>query len=66
MDVVYKPKHDVVYITLRHATVAHRQQVEGGNLVLNYDEDGELAGLEVHQASERTSNPRRIQTAVGL
>lgn len=65
MNVVYKPKTDVVCITIKHAAAARSEQIEG-DLIVNYDEHNDVTGIEVHRASQRSCDPRRIQCALQL
>ncbi len=64
MKIVYDPKRDILQITLATRSVAETSQITP-NLVLDYDEDGKVVGLELRNASERTDNPYAMSYLVG-
>ena len=48
MKVTYDPKYDVLYMRFRHAQVMNHPVTE--DIVLDIDEEGRLAGIEVLDA----------------
>ncbi len=48
MKVTYDSKYDVLYITFRHARVMNHPVTE--DIILDIDEEGRLAGIEVLDA----------------
>lgn len=51
MRITYDPRVDVLYIVLRSVQHDHGQQITPG-VVLNYDSKGEVAAIEVLDASK--------------
>ncbi len=64
MKVLYDPDNDILQITLSDATVEETAQIAPG-LVLDYDVDGHLIGLELKKASHKVDNPYAISYLVG-
>jgi uncharacterized protein YuzE len=64
MKVLYDPDNDILQITLSDATVEETAQIAPG-LVLDYDVDGHLIGLELKKASRKVDNPYAISYLVG-
>ena len=63
MKVVYDAEVDVLRITLRDAPIEESDEDKPG-VILDYDKDGNLIGLEVLNASERVDDPKGLQYAV--
>ncbi len=63
MKVVYDPKVDVLRITFSSAAVDESDEHKPG-VILDYDKDGNIVGLEILDASKRTENPRSLEYAV--
>jgi uncharacterized protein YuzE len=64
MKVIYDPDKDILQITLIDATVEETTQIAPG-LVLDYDEDDNLIGLEIRKASKKVDSPYSIAYFVG-
>ena len=63
MKVVYDQELDVLRIHFSPAAVEESDEEKPG-LVLDYDRDGNIVGLEVLDASKRIENPRALDYAV--
>jgi uncharacterized protein YuzE len=64
MRIHYDPVVDVLTVVFSDRQVAESDEDKPG-VILDYDADGNVIGLEILQASERMENPRVIQYAVG-
>jgi uncharacterized protein YuzE len=64
MHIIYDPDKDIVQISLNDREVVETAQITP-NLVLDYDDDGLVIGLELRQASKRIDNPRGISFEIG-
>ena len=62
VKVTYDPEVDVLRIVLSGAPVEESDEEKPG-LILDYDKDGNIVGLEVLDASERVENPRALEYA---
>ncbi len=63
MKVIYDPEVDVLQITLSSASIEESDEDKPG-VILDYDRDGNIVGLEILDASKRTENPRSVEYAV--
>jgi uncharacterized protein YuzE len=63
MKVTYDPEVDVLHIVLAETPVEESDEDKPG-VILDYDEQGALVGLEVLNASKRITNPRSLEYAV--
>jgi uncharacterized protein YuzE len=63
MKVTYDPEVDVLRILLRETPIEESDEEKPG-LILDYDKDGNLVGLELLDASRRIENPRTLEYAV--
>ena len=63
MKVTYDPEVDVLRILFRDAPIDESDEDKPG-IILDYDKDGNIVGLEVLNASERVENPRGVEYAV--
>jgi uncharacterized protein YuzE len=57
MKITYDPQVDVLRILLRDVPVEESDEHKPG-IILDYDHDGNMVGLEVLNASKRVENPR--------
>ncbi|MEM6254928.1 MAG: DUF2283 domain-containing protein [Cyanobacteria bacterium P01_D01_bin.156] len=64
MKVIYDPEQDILQIALVTAVIEETTQISPG-LVLDYDEDGQVIGLEIRKASMKTDSPFAISFNVG-
>lgn len=56
----YDAETDTLRIVLSSAPIAESDEDKPG-VILDYDADGNIVGIEVLQASKRTDNPSRIE-----
>ena len=63
MKVTYDPDVDVLRILFRDAPVEESDEDKPG-VILDYDKDGNVVGMEVLNASQRVENPRGVDYAV--
>jgi uncharacterized protein YuzE len=63
MKVTYDPGVDVLRILFRDIPVEESDEDKPG-IILDYDKDGNLVGLEILNASQRVENPGGIDYAV--
>ncbi len=63
MKVTYDPEVDVLRILLRDAPIEESDEDKPG-VILDYDKDGNVVGLEILEASKRITNPRSVEYAV--
>jgi uncharacterized protein YuzE len=61
--VTYDPEVDVLRILLTDAPVEESDEDKPG-VILDYDKDGNVVGLEILEASKRIPNPRSVEYAV--
>ena len=59
MKIEYEPKADAMYIRLLAGEVAVSDEVRPG-IVLDFDIDGRVLGIEMLDVSLRTDNPREL------
>jgi uncharacterized protein YuzE len=64
MKVVYDPDKDILQIAFMETIVEETAQIAPG-LVLDYDEDGNVIGLEIRKASTKVDSPYAISYLVG-
>ncbi len=63
MKVTYDPEVDVLHIVLSNAAIQETDEGKPG-VIIDYDKDGNLIGLEILEASMRVENPRALEYAV--
>lgn len=63
MKVTYDPEVDVLRILLSNAPIEESDEEKPG-LILDYDKDGNVVGLEILDASQRVDDAREIQFSV--
>jgi uncharacterized protein YuzE len=63
MKVVYDPKSDTLTIELKPGPVAESDEDKPG-IILDYDEQGDLIGIEVLDASTRIPEARSLEFQV--
>ncbi|MBE9031675.1 DUF2283 domain-containing protein [filamentous cyanobacterium LEGE 11480] len=64
MKIVYDPEKDILQISFTEVLVEETTQIAPG-LVLDYDENGAVIGLELRKASKKMSNPYSFAYSVG-
>ena len=63
MKVTYDSEVDVLRILFSDAAIEESDEDKPG-VILDYDKDGNIVGLEVLNASKRMENPRSVEYAV--
>jgi uncharacterized protein YuzE len=63
VKVTYDSEVDVLRIMLSDAPIEESDEEKPG-LIMDFDRDGNLVGLEVLEASQRVQNPRALEYAV--
>lgn len=63
MKVTYDPETDILRVLFRTAPIEESDEDKPG-IILDYDKDGAIVGLELLDASKRTDNPRALDYAV--
>jgi uncharacterized protein YuzE len=63
VKVTYDPEVDVLRILLSDAPIEESDEDKPG-VILDYDKDGNIVGLEILEASKRIANPRSVEYAV--
>lgn len=64
MKVHYDPDSDTLTVEFRPGPVAESDEEKPG-VILDYDDAGEIVGIEILDASRRVANPRTVEfTAV--
>jgi uncharacterized protein YuzE len=63
MKIVYDQEVDVLRILFSKAAIEESDEDKPG-IILDYDRDGNIVGLEVLDASKRIENPRALDYAV--
>ncbi len=59
MKIEYDPKADAMYIRLKAGIVAESDEVRPG-VVLDFDAEGKVLGIEMLDVSLKTDNPREL------
>jgi len=63
VKVTYDPEVDVLRILLSDAPIEESDEDKPG-VILDYDKDGNIVGLEILEDSKRIANPRSVEYAV--
>ena len=63
MKVTYDTDVDALRILFRNAPIEESDEDKPG-IILDYDQEGNLVGLEVLNASQRVDNPRGVEYSV--
>ena len=63
MKVRYDPEVDVLSFVLSDALVEESDEQKPG-VILDYDKDGNVVGLEILDASRRMGNPLSVEYAI--
>jgi uncharacterized protein YuzE len=65
IKVKYDQEVDVLHIRFSSAPVDESDEEKPG-IILDYDRDGNIVGIEILNASKRMENPRSLEYAVAL
>jgi uncharacterized protein YuzE len=60
MKIIYNPEADVLRILFSSAPVEESDEDKPG-VILDYDDKGNVVGMEVLNASKRMENPRSVE-----
>lgn len=63
MKVTYDPEVDILRILLSNAAIEESDEEKPG-VIIDYDKDGNVVGLEILDASKRMENPRSLEYTV--
>jgi uncharacterized protein YuzE len=63
MKVTYDPETDTLRVQFGHGPIDESDEDKPG-IILDYDKDGNVVGLEILDASKRMDNPRSVEYAV--
>ena len=63
MKLSYDPEVDVLSIRLNDSTVFESDEDKPG-VILDYDAEGRVVGIEILDASKRVDNPQAVELAV--
>jgi uncharacterized protein YuzE len=64
MKITYDPDQDILQISFNKSLIEETTQIAPG-LILDYDEDGRVIGLELRQASKKVDDPYEMTYLVG-
>ncbi len=64
MKVRYDPKTDTLTLVLR-STPVHESDEDKPGVILDYDREGNIVGIEILDASKRVENPHKIDYVSG-
>ena len=63
MKLFYDPETDVLRVLFSSAAIEESDEDRPG-VILDYDKNGNIVGLEILDASKRMDNPRSLEYAV--
>jgi uncharacterized protein YuzE len=63
VKVIYDPEVDVLRILFRNAPIEESAEDQLG-IIIDYDKEGNMVGLDVLNASRRIENPRGVDYTV--
>jgi uncharacterized protein YuzE len=63
MQITYDPEVDVLRILFSRAPIEESDEEKPG-MILDYDKDGNVVGMEILDASKRMENPKSVEYAV--
>ncbi|MBD0389666.1 MAG: DUF2283 domain-containing protein [Nostoc sp. C3-bin3] len=63
MKITYDPEVDILRIILSDVPIEDSDEEKLG-VILDYDEDGNIIGLEILDASKRIDNPRSLEYSI--
>ncbi len=63
MKITYDPEVDVLRVIFNSTAIEESDEEKPG-MILDYDKDGNVVGLEILDASKRVENPRSVEYAV--
>ena len=63
MKITYDPEVDTLTVVFSSAPIEESDEDKPG-MILDYDKDGNVVGIEILDASKRVENPRSVEYAV--
>jgi len=63
MKITYDPEVDVLRVVFSNMPIEESDEEKPG-MILDYDKNGNIVGLEILDASKRMENPRSVEYAV--
>jgi uncharacterized protein YuzE len=63
MKIIYDPDVDVLRIVFSNAPIEESDEEKPG-VILDFDKDGNVVGMEILDASRRVENPRVVEYAM--
>lgn len=63
MKITYDPEVDVIRIVFSNAPIEESDEEKPG-VILDFDKDGNVVGMEILDASRRMENPRTVEYAI--
>ena len=63
MKITYDPEVDILRIILSDVPIEDSDEEKPG-VILDYDEDGNIIGLEILDTSKRIDNPRSLEYSI--
>ncbi|MCC5643778.1 DUF2283 domain-containing protein [Nostoc sp. CHAB 5824] len=63
MKINYDPEVDILRIILSDVPIEDSDEEKPG-VILDYDEEGNIIGLEILEASKRIDNPRSLEYSI--
>jgi uncharacterized protein YuzE len=60
VKITYDPETDTLTVVLKEAPVVESDEDKPG-VILDFDDRGDVVGLEILEASSRVTDPRRIE-----
>ncbi|NJN29286.1 MAG: DUF2283 domain-containing protein [Synechococcales cyanobacterium RM1_1_8] len=65
MKIIYDPNKDILQISFNPIRVIEETTQIAPGLILDYDEDGQVIGIELRKASQKMASPNGITYEVG-
>lgn len=65
MRINYDPKADALYIKLSDEPIQRSDEL-GKEVIIDYDEEGELAGIELLRASRLFGGKKKVSIELGI
>jgi uncharacterized protein YuzE len=63
MKIIYNPKIDTLRILFSNSPIEESDEDKPG-VIIDYDKEGNVVGMEILDASKRMDNPRALDYAV--
>lgn len=61
---IYDPEVDLLRILLSNAPIEESDADKPGVILVDYDQEGKVVGMETLNASKRVENPRAMEYAI--